>query len=112
MKTRTAPYSQMMRLCEELYKYQIRPDASILTITNRDHGKASISKVEVDNAVRSIKAGKSPDTDNVPTNFWLSRTYEGTNNHLQLNMENETVVKRMDIILDNIHPQDRKSKAL
>ena len=55
--------------CEELYNYEIRPDSSILdsnSDTNREPGDAPIMKKEVEEAVRSLKGGKSPGVDNIP----------------------------------------------
>ena len=55
--------------CEELYNYKLRPDTSILNKginTNREAGDAPILKEEVEEAIRSLKAGKSPGVDNIP----------------------------------------------
>ena len=55
--------------CDELYNFHIRPDAEMLNDSQYptdDEESPAILKREVEVAVRSLKAGKSPGVDNVP----------------------------------------------
>ena len=54
--------------CQELYNYQLQPDTSLLENAPRDRTAEPlpILKEEVEQAVKSLKGGKSPGPDNIP----------------------------------------------
>lgn len=59
--------------CQELYNSPIRPDPNILvnsTKPNSESKDAPILQAEVEEAVRSLKPGKSPGIDNIPAELW------------------------------------------
>ena len=59
--------------CQELYNFTIRPDPNILTNATKSSSEcedAPILQAEVEEAVRSLKTGKSPGIDNIPAELW------------------------------------------
>ena len=53
--------------CKELYNYDIKTDDDVIrTRPQNEDIDAPILRSEVEEAVRSLKKGKSPGTDNVP----------------------------------------------
>ena len=59
--------------CQELYNFTIRPDPNILTNATKSSSEcedAPILQAEVEEAVRSLKTGKSPGIDNIQAELW------------------------------------------
>ena len=57
------------KYCKDLYNYPLQPDSSIVQnacAKNREPEDLPIMQEEVKEAVRSLKAGKSPGIDNIP----------------------------------------------
>jgi hypothetical protein len=54
--------------CRELYNYPIEPDISLLDsdLSQRETAQLPVLKEEVEEAIRSLKTGKSPGVDNIP----------------------------------------------
>ena len=56
--------------CSGLYNYELYPDTSLLQssqIPTQEAESLSVLREEVEEAVRSVKAGKSPGVDNIPS---------------------------------------------
>jgi exonuclease III len=64
-----AVLSRWTEYCSDLYNYPLQPDSSLLQSQPRQEVDDSppVLKAEVEEAVRSLKAGKSPGVDNVPS---------------------------------------------
>ena len=59
--------------CQKVYNFTIRPDPNILTNATKSSSEcedAPILQAEVEEAVRSLKTGKSPGIDNIPAELW------------------------------------------
>ena len=59
--------------CQELYNFTITPDPTILANTIKpccEYEDAPILQAEVEEAVKTLKIGKSPGIDNIPAELW------------------------------------------
>ena len=66
--------------CSGLYKCELCPDSSLLQSSQAPTQEAEslpLLREEVEEAVRSLKAGKSPGVDNIPSE-WLKNGGEAT----------------------------------
>ena len=64
-----AVLSRWTEYCKELYNYPIQPDTNILgeeTRPSKEPSPLPVMREEVEEAIRSLPAGKSPGTDNIP----------------------------------------------
>ena len=64
-----AVLSRWTEYCKVLYNYPIQPDTNILgkeTRPSKEPSPLSVMREEVEEAIRSLPAGKSPGTDNIP----------------------------------------------
>ena len=75
-------------------------DSSIST--NRESGDAPIMKEEFEEAVNSLKAGKSPGVDNVPAELLKHAGPELVS----------LLVERMDAVPHNTHLQERNPETI
>ena len=66
----TAVLNQWTEHCRGLYNYELHPDTSLLQSNENPIQEAESLPVlseEVEEAVRSLKAGESPGVDNIPS---------------------------------------------
>lgn len=76
---KTAVTKRWTEYCQELYNFAIKPNLNILTDPTRatgEDGDAPILQAEVEEAVRSLKIGKSPGIDNIPAELWKHGGHE------------------------------------
>ena len=103
--------------CKGLYNYKIHPDTSLLqTDLPSTDGEDSlpIMKEEVEAAVWSLKCGKSPGVDNIPSELikLRQRSCQGPNSSMSADLGTEKVAKGVDTIIDDTTTKERKSQVM
>ena len=66
----TAVLNQWTEYCSDLYSYELHPDTNLLQSSQTSTQEAEslpVLRQEVEEAVQSLKAGKSPGVDNIPS---------------------------------------------
>ena len=66
----TAVLNQWTEYCSDLYNYELHPDTSLLESNQTPTQEAEslpVLREEVEEAVRNLRAGRSPGVDNIPS---------------------------------------------
>ena len=66
----TAVVNQWTEYCSDLYNYELHPDTSLLESNQtptQDAESLPVLREEVEEAVRNLRAGRSPGVDNIPS---------------------------------------------
>ena len=70
MTERTGVLNQWTEYCSDLYNYELHPDTSLLESNQTPTQEAEslpVLREEVEEAVRNLRAGRSPGVDNIPS---------------------------------------------